>query len=177
MSGDPLARYEAAFDGRDAPFAFVDLDALRANADHLLAQAGGLPVRLASKSLRCVDVLRRVLDHEAPGGGAGFRGVLAFTPAEALHLADHGFTDQLVAYPSVDRVALRQVARRVAEEQPGRIVLMVDSVEGAEHVALAAREAGVRLPVAIDIDTGWRVGRGVSAHPRASRRADPGPRV
>jgi D-serine deaminase-like pyridoxal phosphate-dependent protein len=155
-------RYERAFGDRDAPFAFVDLDALRANADHLLAQAGGLPVRVASKSLRCVDVLRRVLDHPPPPGTAGYRGVLAFTPAEALHLAEHGFDDLLVAYPSVDREALGQVAQRVAEQRPGRIVSMVDSVDGAAHVARAARDAGVHLPVAIDLDTGWRPGRGVT---------------
>ena len=133
---------------------------MRANADLLRAQAGGLPVRVASKSLRCVEVLRRVLAHQ--GAGPGFRGVLSFTPAEALHLAGHGMTDQLVAYPSVDREALCQVAQRVADGAPGRIVLMVDSVEGAGYVSRAARELRVRLPVAVDLDTAWRPVRGVS---------------
>ena len=160
MTGDLHQRYERAVAGRDAPLAVVDLDALRANADVLRGQAGGLPVRVASKSLRCVDVLHRVLAHE--GTGPGFRGVLSYTPAEALHLADHGMTDQLVAYPSVDRQALCEVARRVADQRPGRIVLMVDSVEGAAHVARAARELRVRLPVAVDLDTAWQPVRGVS---------------
>ena len=159
---DLLERYDAAFAGRDAPFAFVDLDALRANADHLLAQAGRFPVRVASKSLRCLEVLRRVLDHPAPTGTAGFQGVLAFTPAEALHLAEHGFEDVVVAYPSVDRAALCTVAERVAKRLPGRIALMVDSAEGAAHVSRAARAVGVRLPVAVDLDTGWRPVPGVA---------------
>ena len=147
-------RLEAAVGDRDAPFAVVDLDALHANAAALVAQAGGLPVRVASKSVRCVEVLRRVL------ATPGWRGVLAFTPAEACHLADAGVDDLLVAYPSADRGALRQVARRVADGRPERVVLMVDSVEGAGLVAAAAREAGVRLPVAIDVDTALRpVGR------------------
>jgi D-serine deaminase-like pyridoxal phosphate-dependent protein len=167
MSDDLLATYENAFSGRDAPFAFVDLDALRANADHLLAQAGSLPVRVASKSLRCVEVLRRVLAHES-SAGPGFRGVLAFTPAEALHLTDHGITDLLVAYPSVDREALCRVAERVAEHRPQRVVLMVDSVEGAEVVARAGRDVGVRLPVAIDIDAGWHPVRRLTVGPRRS---------
>ena len=55
------ARLEAAVGDRDAPLAVVDLDALHANARALVAQAGGLPIRIASKSVRCVDVLRRVL--------------------------------------------------------------------------------------------------------------------
>jgi D-serine deaminase-like pyridoxal phosphate-dependent protein len=144
------ARLEAAVGDRDAPFAVVDLDTLHANARALVAQAGGLPIRIASKSVRCVDVLRRVL------GTDGWRGVLAFTPAEACHLADAGVDDLLVAYPSADRAALREVACRAADGRPERIVLMVDSVEGSAVVSEAGRAAGVRLPVAIDVDTAWR---------------------
>jgi D-serine deaminase-like pyridoxal phosphate-dependent protein len=36
-----------------APFAFVDLDAMWANADDMVRRAGGKPIRVASKSLRC----------------------------------------------------------------------------------------------------------------------------
>jgi D-serine deaminase-like pyridoxal phosphate-dependent protein len=133
-------RLETAVGDRDAPLAVVDLGALQANATALVAQAGGLPVRVASKSVRCVEVLRRVLAMP------GWQGVLAFTPAEACHLAAAGIDDLLVAYPSVDRGALRAVARRVADGRPERIVLMVDSVEGAALVAMAAREAGVGSP-------------------------------
>ncbi len=149
-------RLETAVGDRDAPFAVVDLDALHAHARPLVAQAGGLPVRVASKSVRCVDILQRVLSTP------GWQGVLAFTPAEACHLADAGIHDLLVAYPSADRKALRAVARRVADGRPERIVLMVDSVEGAALVAAAAREVGVRLPVAIDVDTALRPVRGVT---------------
>ena len=39
------ARYETAFEGRDAPFAFVDLDAMWSNADEMLARAGGMSGR------------------------------------------------------------------------------------------------------------------------------------
>jgi D-serine deaminase-like pyridoxal phosphate-dependent protein len=151
-------RLESAVGARDAPLAIVDLGALHANASAMVAQAGGLPIRVASKSVRCVDVLRRVLAMP------GYAGVLAFTPAEAVHLADQGVTDDLlVAYPSVDKSALATVARRVADGRPGRIVLMVDSVEGAAFVSAAAAGAGVRLPVAIDVDTAWRPARGVTA--------------
>jgi D-serine deaminase-like pyridoxal phosphate-dependent protein len=152
-----LARLEAAVGDRDAPLAVVDLDALHANARALVAQAGGLPIRVASKSVRCVDVLRRVLATD------GWQGVLAFTPAEACHLADAGLHDLLVAYPSADRAALREVARRVADGRPERVVLMVDSVEGAAVVSAAGRAAGVRLPVAVDVDTSWRPAPGIVA--------------
>jgi D-serine deaminase-like pyridoxal phosphate-dependent protein len=43
------AHYDAIFTGVTPPFAFVDLDAMKANAQAMLAQAGGLPIRIASK--------------------------------------------------------------------------------------------------------------------------------
>ena len=150
-------RLETAVGDRDAPFAVVDLDALDANAAQLVGQAGGLPVRVASKSVRCVDILMRVL------GMPGWQGVLAFTPAEACHLADAGIDDVLVAYPSADREALRAVARRAWEVRPERIVLMVDSRQGAELVSAAGKWAGARVSVAIDLDTSWRPAPRVTA--------------
>jgi D-serine deaminase-like pyridoxal phosphate-dependent protein len=162
------ARLDAAVGDRDAPLAVIDLDALRANAAALVAQAGGLPVRLASKSVRCVEITRRVL------ATPGWRGVLAYTPAEACHLADAGVDDLLVAYPSADRTALAAVARRVADQRPERVVLMVDSVEGAALVSAAARSAGVRLPVALDVDTSYRPVRGVTAGALRSPVRTPG---
>jgi len=95
-----LERYESIFETVSPPFAFVDLEALEANAAAMRAQAAGVPIRVASKSIRSIPVLRRVLAIE------GFRGVLAFTLPEALTLAERGFDDIVVAYPTVDRSAL-----------------------------------------------------------------------
>ena len=126
------ARYDSIFAGVTPPFAFLDLDALERNARRLLAQAGGLPVRVASKSIRSTAVLRRVLELDP-----GFRGVLAFTVPEALHLAEAGLDDLVVAYPTVDRGAVARVARLAAEQPERAPVLMVDDrphldlIEGA----------------------------------------------
>src|SRR6201995_5007412 len=84
QAGDPAAaraRLDRATADPDPPFAVVDLDALDTNADDLLRRAGGTPIRVASKSVRCRSVLRRVL------GRPGFAGVLGYTLAEVLWLA------------------------------------------------------------------------------------------
>ena len=47
------AAWGAATAGLPAPLAVVDLDAFDANADDLVRRAGGLPIRVASKSVRC----------------------------------------------------------------------------------------------------------------------------
>src|SRR5687768_12469834 len=77
MPADPealRARYDEALADVTPPFAFVDLDALRANAAQMLRQSGRLPIRVASKSIRSLPVLRRIfaLDER-------FQGILSFT--------------------------------------------------------------------------------------------------
>ena len=64
----------------EPPFAVVDLDAFDANAADLLRRAGGTPIRLASKSVRCRALIERALAaglaghprlHAARGAVAG----------------------------------------------------------------------------------------------------------
>jgi D-serine deaminase-like pyridoxal phosphate-dependent protein len=148
---DRLDRATAAL---DPPFACVDLEAYETNARDLLRRAGGTPIRLASKSIRCRALLERTLQSDA-----GFRGVLAFTLPEALWLASHGLRDLLVAYPTVDRTALRAL---VAREDDAAITLMVDDVAQLDLIDAVAPPAARTYPLrlCIDADAGWRPLRG-----------------
>jgi D-serine deaminase-like pyridoxal phosphate-dependent protein len=146
------ARYEAAFAGRDAPFAFVDLDAMWSNADEMLARAGGKPIRVATKSVRC-----RALQDAITARSDRFRGVMTFTLRESLWL---GSRDCLLAYPTADREALG----RMGEDGP---VLMVDSVEQLDLIA-SATSVPVRLCLEVDLSfplLGGRVKVGVKRSP------------
>lgn len=87
------ARYDRATAHLDAPVAIVDLEAFDANAADLVRRAGGKPIRVASKSVRCRALLERVL------GRKGFAGIMSFTLEESLWLARAGFDDILLAYP------------------------------------------------------------------------------
>lgn len=141
------------------PLMVVDLDALDANAADLVRRAAphgdDRPIRVASKSLRVPDLIRRAL------AASGFRGVLAYTLAEALWLVEQQVSDDVVvAYPSVDRAALARLAASPAAR--AAITVMVDSVE---QVGFLPRPVdGSRLRVAIDIDAGLRLGGGHGAH-------------
>jgi D-serine deaminase-like pyridoxal phosphate-dependent protein len=133
----------------DPPFAAVDLDAFDANLEDLLRRANGVPLRLASKSLRVRHLQTRALR------GGGFRGMLCFTLPEALWLASLGHTDLLVGYPTVDRAALRQLSDQ-------DVTVMVDCVE---HLALL--QPGTK--VCVDIDAGlWMLGGRVRIGPKRS---------
>ena len=153
------ARYDAIFSGVTPPFAFVDLDALRRNSEAMLAQAGGLPIRVASKSVRSVPVLRRILELDP-----GFEGVLAFTAPEALHLAAEGFEDIVIAYPTVDRAAIAEIARLTADDPARAPVLMVDDRPHLDLIEGAIGGGPSQVRVCLDIDISWwplggRVGR------------------
>jgi D-serine deaminase-like pyridoxal phosphate-dependent protein len=136
VDGARLDRLNRATEHLDAPFAVVDLNAYDANAGDLLRRAGGRPIRLASKSIRCRALLERTLASDA-----GFQGTLAFTLPEALWLADQGLRDLVVAYPTTDREALRRLASR---DDDAGISLMVDDVAQLDLIerALAAPDGG-----------------------------------
>lgn len=146
---EDYARYRTALTGRSLPAAFVDLDRFDANAHAVLERTGGgKPVRVASKSVRSQALLRRV-----QGLDVRFRGLLCFTAAEALHLAERGFDDLLVAYPTVEPALIRAVADAAAGG--ATLTLMVDSVDHVDHLEAVLAGRDTRLPVCLDLDLSW----------------------
>lgn len=132
---------------RPAPVVALGVEALAWNAHDLLRRAGGLPIRVASKSVRVRAVLDAVLALP------GYRGVLAFTLAEALWLAET-IDDVVVAYPTADRRAFAALA--ADERAASRVTLMIDSADQLDLVDAAAPPAG-RPPirVCLDFDASW----------------------
>ena len=137
---------EAIFAGVDAPFAFVDMDALWSNAREMLGRARGVPIRVASKSVRCRPLLEAILET------AGFHGLMTFTLRESLWLHGHGLHDLLLAYPSADRAALAELAGLDSEGAP---IVMVDSVGQLDFIEGAVGAKAGRIRVCIELDTGW----------------------
>ncbi|HWR86710.1 MAG TPA: alanine racemase, partial [Rhodoglobus sp.] len=148
---DPAAYWNgltAATAELDTPVGALSLPALSHNAFDMLRRANGTRIRVASKSVRVRGVLDAVL--RLPG----FGGVLAYTLAEALWLAET-VEDVVVGYPTADRTALRRLASdpRLAS----RVTLMVDSVEQldlVDSVLPPGRRETIR--VAVELDTSWR---------------------
>ncbi|MEU8486296.1 amino acid deaminase/aldolase [Streptomyces sp. NPDC048641] len=143
------ARYDRATAHLDAPVAIVDLDAFDANADDLVRRAGGKPIRVASKSVRCRALLERVLARD------GFAGIMSFTLAESLWLARSGFEDVLLAYPSADRAGFAELAHdpklaaavTVMVDDPAQLRLIDDARDGGRE----------EVRVCLELDTSWQV--------------------
>ncbi|HXQ89385.1 MAG TPA: amino acid deaminase/aldolase [Solirubrobacterales bacterium] len=143
-------RYERVFAEVEAPFAFVDLGAMWANADAMLERAGSKTVRVASKSVRSRALLRAILDRDPRFGG-----LMTFTLPETLWLAEQGFEDLLLAYPTADVGGLEELALRSAANPDGAPIVMVDCVEHLEMIESVLGKGAPPLRVCIDVDASW----------------------
>lgn len=144
------------------PAILVDLDVLDANVRRLGAVAAehGKNLRVASKSVRVPDILHRIQRV----GGEHFRGLMCFSVAESQLLAEHGFDDLLVAYPTVQRSDLE-----IAAELTGAGTVLTLMVDSPLQVSLLADfwrarghgqgNTGRPLRVCIDQDMSWRPGK------------------
>jgi D-serine deaminase-like pyridoxal phosphate-dependent protein len=143
-------RYERVFADVEAPFAFVDMEAMWANADSMLERSRGKSVRVASKSVRCRALMEAIL-----GRDERFRGLMTYTLPETLWLAEQGFEDLLLAYPTADVGALEKLALRSAAGPQGAPIVMVDCVRHLEMIESVLGKGAPPLRVCLDVDAGW----------------------
>lgn len=131
-----------------APVGVIEVGALRYNALDVLVRASGVPVRVATKSIRVREVIDALL--RLPG----YRGLLAYSLAEALWLAQT-HDDIVLGYPSTDRAALAQL---VGDEQAAaRVTLMIDDEAQLDLIdAIAAPGSRAEIRIALDADASWR---------------------
>jgi D-serine deaminase-like pyridoxal phosphate-dependent protein len=142
----------------------VDLGAFDRNAADMTRRAAGRPIRVATKSLRCRYLIERAL------ATPGYQGVMCYSLPEALWLHAMGTSDDLlVAYPTVDRQALRALA---ADEVAGRrITIMADSAAHLDVVDRALGDGHPEIRVCLELDVSWRPLAGRSAVHIGTRRS------
>ena len=164
------ASFKRLLDGEALPAALIDLDALEANAAVLIAKMGasGVTMRVATKSIRHIGLLRRLLEI----GGSQFRGLMCYTAREAAFLADQGFDDLLIAYP----VGRRDEAEIVASLS-ARGVRLWATIDSAAHVGVlaeAAKTHNTTVHSCLDVDMTWRaLGQHFGVRRSPVRGADP----
>jgi D-serine deaminase-like pyridoxal phosphate-dependent protein len=145
-------RLDRATGHLETPLAAVDLAAFDDNADRLVERANGKPIRVASKSVRCRTLLERALARP------GWHGVMAYTLPEAIWLVRSGVTDDvLLAYPTVDRTAIRELASD--EKLAAAISIMVDHpahLDLVDQVTPPGGRPDIRL--CLDLDSSWKPG-------------------
>ncbi|MDX2003413.1 MAG: amino acid deaminase/aldolase [Chitinophagales bacterium] len=137
--------YKGVFKGQQMPFAFVDLDLFDENIRQIIPRAGNKKIRIASKSVRCVSLLKRVLDASPV-----FQGLMTYSLPETVFLSQQGFDDLLVGYPSWHQDQVKAICQELQKGK--RITLMVDLAEHVQHLNRIGKEAGTVIPICMDLD-------------------------
>ena len=147
---EPFDRLLLATADLAAPLAIVDEPALWANADDLVRRAGGVPIRVASKSVRVRSIIERTLARD------GFAGVMSYSLDESVWLADLGVDDILLAYPTASASGVRDLV--TDERRLAATTLMVDSPESLDLLDRLAGTDHPAIGVCLDVDASLKLG-------------------
>jgi D-serine deaminase-like pyridoxal phosphate-dependent protein len=137
------------------PCALVDLEAFEANARAMVAMLAtpggtGKTLRIATKSLRCPDLVQRARAL----GGESMRGLMTYTAAETAYWAQQGERDLLCGYPIATSGDAALIAQ--ANASGAKACVVVDAPEHLELLAAEAAQRGTNIPVVLEADVAWR---------------------
>lgn len=155
MGRNPAEEYEhyrRVLGAERLPLAFVDLEKFDRNVAYVAStqESTGKTIRVHSKSIRCVPLLKRVFEK----GGAAFRGVMTFTMEETAFLAEQGFDDFIVSYPTVQPSDLDLLVGLTRAGKQASLV--IDSVDHLKSLSEAGQRAGVVLKACMEVDMSYR---------------------
>ena len=84
---------------------------------------------------------------------AGAIGITVAKVTEAEVMASNGIHDIFIAYPIVSEAKIKKV---IELSKKIRLIVGVDSYEGAERLSSLARQNGAEIEVRLEVDTGLR---------------------
>ena len=128
----------------DTPALLLDLDAFERNVATMAGATRSLRLRPHAKAHKCPEIALRQI-------AAGAVGVCCQKVSEAAAMVDGGVTDVLVSNEVVGRAKLERLA---ALAQRARVSVCVDDAGNAGDLDDAARAAGVRLDVLVEVNVG-----------------------
>jgi D-serine deaminase-like pyridoxal phosphate-dependent protein len=128
----------------DTPALLLDLDRFERNVATMAEAARGIRLRPHAKSHKCPEIARAQI-------AAGAVGVCCQKVSEAQAMVDGGVADVMVSNEVVGRAKL---ARLAALARRARVSVCVDDAANAGEMDDAARAAGVRLDVLVEVNVG-----------------------
>lgn len=137
--GQPLAEV-------DTPALLLDLDAFERNLDRMDATLAGTRVRVRphAKSHKCPEIALRQMAHGAVG-------VCCQKVSEAEAMVEGGVMNVMV---SNEVVGASKLARLAALARRARVSVCVDDAQNVADLDAAARAAGVKLDVLVEVNVG-----------------------
>lgn len=137
--------YKQALEPIQKPCAFIEMEAFTNNMHKISEMAAQKTIRVASKSIRSVGVLKKIFSSSKK-----FQGIMCFTAEEAIYLHEQGFDDLLIAYPPWNKEQLSHISELT--KNGATITIMIDSKEHIEHLESIASRTNGSFLVCIDID-------------------------
>lgn len=130
----------------DTPALLLDLDAFERNLDRMDATLAGTRVRVRphAKSHKCPEIALRQMAHGAVG-------VCCQKVSEAEAMVEGGVMNVMV---SNEVVGATKLARLAALARRARVSVCVDDAQNVADLDAAARAAGVKLDVLVEVNVG-----------------------
>lgn len=128
-----------------APSAWLDMDALDHNIALVNQKTQALNLRLATKSIRSIDVLNYIKDNSP-----NYIGLMSYAADELVYLLENGFDNILCAYPTLDSSSVAQTFKYT--EQGATMIWMVDRPEHVELLNEIARDHKVIVEICLDVN-------------------------
>ena len=128
-----------------SPALLLDVEAFDENCEHIAHKANGKKIRIATKSIRSVPILKRIFQSNPI-----FQGLMCFSPHEAIFLAEKGFDDILLGYPCTDEKALAEISKINLTEK--KIIIMIDSAQQIDQLVKIAKDTSGKFYLCIDVD-------------------------
>ena len=131
------------------PYLSIDFAKLRANINRMqeLCDKHGCKLRPHIKTHKSVEIARMQV-------AAGAVGITCAKVSEAEVMAAGGLSDIFIAYPLVGAEKIERAI--VLAKKLRRLILAVDSLQGAEALSLASRRHELPLQVRLEVDSGMR---------------------
>ncbi len=132
----------------DTPALLVDLPRLRRNIAGMqaLCDRNGVSLRPHTKTHKSPVIARMQLE-------AGARGITVAKVGEAEVMIAAGFDDLFIAYPLIGEAKYRRLLPLL---ERARLAVAADSLEGVAMMSAFFGTLGVKLPVLVEVDTGFR---------------------
>ncbi len=138
--------YKNIFADMPLPLAYIDRDLLDKNITTTIARNGtSKTIRVASKSVRCVEMLQYILKSNPT-----FKGLMTYSASEALFLSQKGFDDLLMGYPTMGKQEIDALCQVIKKGK--KIVFMADMEAHVFLINEIAAKHGITAPICMDID-------------------------
>ncbi len=139
--------YEKILPQLETPSVLIDLQKVQANIDAMqkLCDDANIALRPHIKTHKMKELARMQL-------AAGAKGITCAKISEAEVMAEGGCEDIFIAYPLVGDFRIQRAIALAKKTK--RLILAVDSVEGAAALSAAAQKEALELEVRLEIETG-----------------------